>query len=94
MDPIRFRTRGVDFNVGTSGLGNRFSEQNYKISSKKPKVKSTFILEKLLREAERRLEKIKEEIKTTYSDGLLDEYTKIDNSIRQLKWQIAVRKGK
>lgn len=87
MDPIRFRTRGVDFNVA-----DRFSEQNYKISSKKPKVKSTFILEKLLREAERRLEKIKEEMKTTYLDGLLDEYTRIDNSIRQLKWQIAVRK--
>ena len=95
MDPVRFRTRGFNLNIGTSSLSNKFNKQEaLKTSSMKKsrKVKSNLGLRELLSEAERKLEKVTKELKTTYFDDLLDEFTKLDDFIRQLKWQIAVRK--
>jgi len=95
MDPVKFRTRGFKLNIGTGSIGNKFNKQEtFKIPSMKRSkvVKSKVVLEKLLTETERRLGKVMEELKVTYLDDLIDEYTKLDSFIRQLKWQIAVRK--
>jgi len=95
MDPVRFRTRGSSLNVGIGGIGNKIDKQEtFKISSmKKSKViKPKVALEKLLIETERRLEKVTKELKIKCLDDLLNEYTKLDIFIRQLKYQIAVRK--
>ena len=97
MDPIKFRTRGSSLNIGIGNIGNKFNRQeSFKPSSgKKSKVVKSnykFSLEKLLTQTEKKLEKVMGELKTTYLDELSDEYTKLDNFIRQLRWQIAVRK--
>lgn len=95
MDPIKFRTRGFNLNIGIGGINNKINKQEtFKISTiKKPKmVKPNLGLKKLLAEAERKLEKVMEELKIINPDDLLDECTKLDSFIRQLKWQIAVRK--
>ena len=95
MDSVRFRTRGSSLNIGIGGISNKFSKQEtFKISSmKKAKVvRPKLGLEKLLIETERKLGEVMGKLKVTYLDDLLDEYTKLDSFIRQLKYQIAVRK--
>lgn len=97
MDSVRFRTRGSGLNIGIGGIGNKINRQeNFKPSSgKKSKVVKSnykFSLEKLLAQTETKLGKVMGELKITYLDDLLDEYTKLDSFIRQLKYQIAVRK--
>ena len=94
MDPVKFRTKRFSSNIGIGGIDNKFNKQAFKTSSmrKSRKIKSNLGLKELLIEAEKRLKKVTGELKITYFDDLLDEYTKLDDFIRQLRWQIAVRK--
>ncbi len=98
IDPVRFRTRG--FNIQTNSSTNKFSSQenSESYSIKRwiiPKtINQSLGLQKLLAESERRLKKTIEKLQSTYDDNLIDKYSELDNVIRQLRWQIAIRKGR
>ncbi len=83
IDPVRFRTRRVSH-----------EEKSFKSSpiKKQKETKSTLTLERLLAEGRKKLEEIKEELKTNTSNWLLDEYTKVEDLIWQIKNQMAGRR--
>ena len=95
MDPIRFRTKGVDFGMsfgrtsfGSSERGQTFQHKRYQA----PKKPTSFVLEKMLSQTKSNLGVIMKTLITDPTDFLLDEASQLEHLIQQLKGQIEWRK--